>query len=68
LEKLRKARSKIEKQLEEVKFPVPDESIVKFDRKGPLPQTLPEPSNSLPIANHLVGDALMVWNFLSTFG
>lgn len=68
LEKLRKNRGKMEKQLEDIKFPMPDELIAKFDRKGPLPQTLPEPSISLPVPNYLVGDVLMVWNFLYTFG
>ena len=67
LDKLRKNKLRIEKALDDVKFPVPDELIAAIDKKGPSPLPLPALVFNLDVEDHLVADVLMIWDFLFTF-
>jgi hypothetical protein len=67
LDKLKKSKLKLEKALDEIKFPVPDQLITAIDTKGPTPLPLPALVFNLDLDDHLVADVLMIWDFLFTF-
>jgi len=67
IDKLKLAREKLEKVIEAVKFPLPDELIPVIDHRGKRPVPLPESITRLNISEEIVSDVLVVWDFLFMF-
>ena len=50
-----------------IKFPVPDEEIMKADPKGNKPKDLPKPMGALSVPDDIAHDVLMIWDCVFVF-
>ena len=64
MKRLKGAKTRLEKELTSVKYPVPDEQLINVT---PPRSALPLAVVKLPLPEEHVSDALFVWDFLHTF-
>ena len=65
---LKEKKAKTEASIQAaIKFPVPDEDIMKNDPKGSKPKKLPDPMGCLNVPDDIAHDVLMVWDCIFTY-
>ena len=65
---LKEKKAKTEASMQAaIKFPVPDEDIMKADPKGSKPKELPKPMGSMTVPSDIAHDVLMIWDCVFVF-